>query len=204
MTKLRVLVGCERSGRVREAFRRRGADAWSNDLVPADDGSEFHIIGDVRDVMRQGHWDIGIFHPPCTHLTRAGARWERDPADIAAAIALFLACRNAPIERVAVENPRMVGDGLRQLGKPTQFVQPHMFGDPRYKATGLWLRKLPPLMVTDDVSEIARWLPRRITHETLWMPPGPDRTRRRSITYPGIADAMAEQWLWFAGMQVAA
>jgi hypothetical protein len=202
--RLRVLVGCERSGRVREAFRRLGADAWSNDLVPADDGSPFHILDDVRAAMRMGHWDIGIFHPPCTYLTRAGARWKRDPADIEAAIGLFMACLNAPIRHVAVENPRMVGEPRRRLGDPAQVIQPHMFGHPRYKATCLWLRNLPPLMVMDDVSEIARWLPRKVTHEMLWMPPGPDRARRRSETYPGIAEAFADQWGAFVAMKAAA
>jgi hypothetical protein len=190
---MKVLVGCERSGRVREAFRRRGHDAWLNDLVPADDGSEFHIIGDVREVMRLG-WDIGIFHPPCTLLCRSGWRWARDPDEREAAIGLFLDCWNAPIERVAVENPPMGPVARERIGDPHQIIQPHMFGDPRYKATGLKLRKLPPLMVTDDVSEIARRLPKRISHEVHYMSPGPDRARRRSETYPGIAEAMAEQW----------
>lgn len=190
---MRVLVGCERSGRVREAFRRRGHDAWSNDLVPADDGSPFHIIGDVREVISRG-WDLGVFHPPCTLLTRSGEQWIRAEEDFDSAISLFLACLDAPIPRVAVENPRMGKKARERAGPPAQVIQPHMFGDPRYKATCLWLRKLPPLMVTDDCSEIARQLPKKISQEIFWMSPGPDRARRRSETYPGIANAMADQW----------
>jgi hypothetical protein len=182
---------------VREAFRQRGHEAWSNDLVPADDGSEWHVIDDVREAMKWGHWDIAVLHPPCTYLCRAGERWldgER-MKELEAAAALFLDCWRAPADRVAVENPRMNRPARERVGcDPVQIIQPHMFGEPRYKATGLWLRRLPPLMVTDDVSEIARRLPKRISNEVHYMSPGPDRARRRSETYPGIARAMAAQW----------
>ena len=190
---MRVLIGCERSGRVREAFRARGHDAWSNDIVPADDGSAFHITGDVREVMRD-NWDLGIFFPPCTFITRSGDQHHSDE-QVAEGAALFLDCLNAPIVRVAVENPRMC---LRARNivrvKPAQVVQPTMFGHAEYKATCLWLRRLGPLFATLDCSDIAARLPKRLSMRCFYMSPGPDRARLRSETFPGIAAAMAEQW----------
>lgn len=152
------------------------------------------MVDDVREALKWGEWDLAILHPPCTYLTRSGERWLRDPADFDAAVELFLSCWNAPVKRVAVENPRMGARARALIPPPQQYVQPHMFGDARYKETGLWLRKVPPLFVTDDVSEIARRLPKKISHEVHYMSPSPDRARRRSETYPGFANAMAAQW----------
>jgi hypothetical protein len=195
MTKLRVLVGCEFSGVVREAFRRRGHDAWSCDLLPADDGSPYHVTGDVLDALDAG-WDAGIFHPPCTRLTVAGARWfkgrEQEQAE---AIAFCERLWDAPIWRIALENPIGVLSTRSTLGKPTQIIQPWQFGHGETKATCLWLKNLPKLTPTN----IVQGREPRVHHES----PGPDRWKRRSVTLAGIADAMAEQWGRLAQERVA-
>jgi len=182
---MRVLVGCERSGVVRRAFREQGHEAWSCDLAPADDGGE-HIVGDVRDVLADG-WDVGIFHPPCTRLCNSGVRWLEERGlwdDLRGAVDLFYACFNAPIPQKALENP--IPHGHAGLPPYTQILQPWMFGHGETKATCLWLHRLPPLMPTNVVEGREGRI-----HK---LPPGPDRTRLRSETYEGIARAMAEQW----------
>jgi hypothetical protein len=195
---VRVLVACESSGRVREAFRRRGHNAWSCDLDPAEDGSPFHVQGDVTFVLRQP-WDLVIAHPPCTRLTLAGVRWlaERnlwnDLARDAAFFRLFFGC--AP--KVCIENPIPHRYAAAQIGrKYTQIIQPWQFwhldvpGAGEQKSTCLWLENLPPLVPTTP-DEPGR-------HQACWrMPPTKDKRQRaiaRSRTYLGIADAMAEQW----------
>lgn len=189
MKKLRVLVGCESSGVVREAFRALGHDAWSNDILPADDDSRFHIKGDVREAIELG-WDIGIFHPPCTRLCNSGVRWlhERDLwAELDEAAELFRACLEADIPHVAVENPTMHKHALERVGQqPAQAIQPWQFGHGETKRTCLWLRNLPPLMPTDIVQGREARIHR--------MPPGPDRWKERSKTFEGIGAAMAAQW----------
>ncbi len=195
--RLRVLIGCEFSGAVRSAFRERGHDAWSCDTLPAEDGSLFHLQCDVREVLDAQAWDIGIFHPPCTYLTNSGVRWlyggrgtERDPVrwgQMEEAAAFFLSLLNCPIPRIAVKNPIMHGHGKAIVGRgPDQIVQPWQFGHGETKATGLWLRRLPPLV------------PTRIVHgreaRVHRMQPGPNRWKERSRTFSGIAEAMAEQW----------
>ena len=192
MIKLRVLVGCESSGVVREAFRALGHDAWSNDILPADDDSEFHIKGDVREAACLG-WDLGIFHPPCTRLCNSGVRWlhERDLwAELDEAVELFKACLDAPIDHVAVENPRMHKHATERIGvKAAQAIQPWEFGDGETKETRLWLRNLPPLMSTGAVEG---------REQRVWkLPPSKDRWKQRSKTYEGIAKAMADQWSAF-------
>lgn len=208
MTPLRVLVGCETSGVVRRAFSARGHDAWSVDLLPAEDGSNRHIVGDVRDHLNDG-WDLlAVMHPPCTRLCNSGVRWLHVPppgrtlqsmwADLDEAVDLFAACWRAPIERVAVENPIMHRHARERmpadLPKP-QIVQPWWFGEPFFKATGFYRRRLPPLAATNRLTP-----PRPGTDEhKAWSavhraPPGPDRWRFRSRTFDGIADAMADQW----------
>lgn len=181
---MRVLIACEFSGVVREAFRRRGHGAWSCDLLPAEDDSPFHVQADVRTVLSAG-WDLLIAFPPCTHLAVSGARWfheKRDQQDDA--LDLVRSLMQAPISRIAIENPISVISS--RLTKPTQIIQPWQFGHGETKATCLWLQWLPPLVPTHIVSgRIAR-----VHHE----PPGPDRWKRRSRTYPGIAAAMADQW----------
>lgn len=184
---LRVLVGCEMSGRVRDAFIAAGHDAVSCDIVPSVSDSGPHIVGDVREVLHDG-WDLGIFHPPCTYLAKVSApALSRDPErkrHLIKAVDFFLDCLNAPIPRVAVENPGMLGVAMRLIGeRPAQWIEPHQFGHPFTKKTGLWLRNLPPLNPTDLVEP---------SHGS-WT----ERARRaadRSLTFPGIASAMADQW----------
>lgn len=196
---LRVLVACEFSGVVRRAFAARGHDAWSCDLLPAEDRSNRHIIGDARDILADG-WDLlMVAHPPCTRLCNSGVRWLTTPpagkslaqiwAELDEAAALFSAFWNAPIERICIENPVMHKhakariEGYRAF---TQSVQPWQFGHGESKRTCFWLKNLPPLVPTNIVDgRLAR------VHR---MPPGPDRARERSRFFTGIADAMADQW----------
>lgn len=186
---LRVLVGCESSGVVREAFRALGHDAWSCDILPAEDGSPYHFQGDVLEVLGQG-WDIGIFHPPCTRLCNSGVRWlaERNLwADMREGAEFFRALLNAPIPRIAVENPVMHKYAREIIGMGhTQSIQPWQFGHGETKRTCLWLVNLPPLVPTDVVEGREARIHR--------MPPGPDRWRERSRTFTGIGAAMAAQW----------
>lgn len=183
---MRVLVGCEFSGVVREAFRAAGHDAVSCDLLDAEDGSTHHIRGDVLAVLGRG-WDLAIFHPPCTRLTVAGARWFKGrEAEQAEAILFAETLWNAPIPRIALENPIGVLSTRSTLGKPTQIIQPWQFGHGETKATCLWLKGLPRLVPTDVVEGREARVHR--------MPPGPNRWKERSRTYPGIAAAMAAQW----------
>lgn len=180
---MKVLIACEFSGVVRRAFRARGHDAWSCDLLPADDGGE-HIQGDVRKILADG-WDLMVAHPPCTHLAVSGARWFKEKTEEQQDALDFVArllC--APIERVAVENPVSVIS--RWIRKPDQIVQPWQFGHGEVKATCLWLKGLPKLAPTQVVEG---------RHPACWLlPPTPDRWKLRSRTYDGIAQAMADQW----------
>lgn len=188
---MRVLVACEFSGIVRRAFAARGHDAWSCDLLPSEDDSDRHIIGDARDLLEDG-WDLLIAHPPCTRLCNSGVRWlaERNLwADLDEAAELFSAFWNAPIERIAVENPVMHGhakERIRNYAPPAQSVQPWQFGHGETKRTCLWLKGLPPLVPTKIVSGREARVHR--------MSPGPDRWRERSRFFSGIAEAMADQW----------
>jgi len=205
---MRVLIACEFSGIVRRAFAARGHDAWSCDLRPAEDRANCHIIGDVRDVLGDG-WDLLIVaHPPCTRLCNSGVRWLFTPppgrtaedmrAELHAGAALFSACWNAPIPRVCVENPIMHKHAkalIENYRPPAQFVQPWQFGEPQFKATGLYLRGLAPLVATAPLDPPA---PGTALHRQ-WsrvhrMPPGADRGKERSRFFPGIAEAMADQW----------
>jgi site-specific DNA-cytosine methylase len=181
---VKVLIGCEFSGRVRAAFRARGHRAWSCDLLPAEDGSEYHIQDDVLEVMRDD-WDLAIFHPPCTHLAVSGARWFKDkrPEQVAA-LDFVRALLDAPVPRIALENPVSVISS--KIRKPDQIIQPWQFGHGEVKATCLWLKGLPPLAPTDVVDGR-----KPVVH---FASPSPDRWKERSRTLPGIAAAMAEQW----------
>jgi hypothetical protein len=199
MTPLRVLVACEYSGVVRRAFLARGCDAWSCDLLPSEDGSNRHIRGDARDLLHDG-WDLlMVAHPPCTRLCNSGVRWLHTPPpgktagqmerELREGAALFSAFWNAPIPRVAVENPVMHGHAKRLIenyAEPAQSVQPWQFGHGETKRTCLWLRGLPPLKPTNVVAGREQRVHR--------MPPSPTRWKERSRFYPGIAAAMAEQW----------
>jgi len=179
----RVLVACEFSGIVRDAFAALGHDAWSCDLLPTERPGQ-HIQDDVLSVLDRG-WDLMIAHPPCTHLAVSGARWWKGKEEEQRkAIWFFMQLVAAPIERIAVENP--VGIMSSVYRKPDQYIQPWQFGHGETKKTGLWLKNLPPLQPTDVVSGREP----RVHHAS----PGPDRWKERSRTYPGIAAAMAEQW----------
>jgi hypothetical protein len=193
----RVLVACESSGVVREAFRALGHDAWSCDLLPADDGSPYHLQCDALSVLGWG-WDLLICHPPCTYLTVSANKWLKDQPErssgtlVGAArreareesIAFALAFMNAPIDRIAMENP--IGCLSSRYRKPDQVIQPWMFGHGETKATCLWLKNLPKLIPTNIVESREQRLHR--------LPPGPNRWKERSKTFPGIAQAMASQW----------
>ena len=180
---MKVLVGCELSGIVREAFRARGHDAWSCDLEPSEQPGP-HIQGDVLDVL-DCQWDLAVFHPPCTYLCNAGARWWRQrQAEQRQALAFVQLLLEAPIPRIALENPE--GCISTRLCKPTQLIHPWEYGEPYEKKTHLWLRGLPPLQPTSLMATRA---------QACWrMGPSAARSRLRSRTYPGIAAAMAAQW----------
>lgn len=181
---MKILVACEYSGRVREAFRKLGHDAWSCDLLPADDNSPYHIQGDVLDHLNEG-WDLMIAHPPCTHLAVSGARWFKDKVkEQAEALEFVRRLLNAPINKIALENPISIISS--RIRKPDQIIQPWQFGHGETKATCLWLKNLPFLQYTNVVAG-------RLA--VVWkLPPSKDRWKIRSTTYQGIANAMANQW----------
>lgn len=180
---MRVLVACEFSGTVREAFRARGHEAWSCDLLPTEiPGS--HLQTDVLSVLDDG-WDLLIAHPPCTHLAVSGARWFKEKqAEQQEAIRFFLALAECGIPQRCIENPISIMSS--RYRKPDQILQPWQFGHGETKATCLWLTDLPPLTPTQIVSGRTPRVHR--------LPPGPDRWKERSRTFPGIAQAMADQW----------
>lgn len=187
---MRVLIACEFSGVVRESFRKRGHDAWSCDLEPAKDGSEYHMPYDVLHTLNYG-WDMMIAHPPCTRLTVAGARWfAGNELEQAEAIDFVEKLWGCAIPKVAIENPIGVLSTRSILGKPSQIIQPWQFGHGETKATCLWLKGLPLLKSTDVVDGRVP----RVHHESPGIVNGMTRQQRRSITYQGIAEAMAEQW----------
>lgn len=204
---MRVLVACEFSGVVRNAFLERGHDAWSCDLLRAEDGSNRHITGDARDLL-QDEWDLLIVaHPPCTRLCNSGVRWLTSPPpgksleqmwkELDEGAKLFSAFWNAPIERIAVENPVMHKHAKARIAnyqEPAQSVQPWQFGHGETKRTCFWLKNLPKLMPTHVVEGRTP----RVHH----MSPGPDRWRERSRFFPGIAAAMADQWGEYAVEQI--
>jgi site-specific DNA-cytosine methylase len=178
-----VLVACEYSGTVRDAFAARGHDAWSCDLLPTERLGN-HIHGDVLQHLHR-NWDLMIAHPPCTHLAVSGARWFKDKqVEQAEALDFVRRLLDAPISRIALENPISIISS--RIGKPDQIIQPWQFGHGETKATCLWLKNLPKLLPTN----IVEGREARI-HK---MPPGPDRWKERSRTFEGIAQAMAEQW----------
>ncbi|MUO84008.1 hypothetical protein [Agrobacterium vitis] len=205
---LKVLIGCETSGRMRRAFEALGHDAWSCDLLPSADATNRHMICDVRDVL-DGGWDLlAVMHPPCTRLCNSGVRWlhvappgrthQEMWDDLDAGAALFSDCWNASIERVAIENPvmhRYAKERIRNYQPPAQTVQPWWFGEPYFKATSFYLRGLSPLVETNRLVP-----PKKGTEEhKAWSKvhrasPGPERWKIRSETFQGIADAAVLQW----------
>jgi hypothetical protein len=206
---MRVLVACEYSGTVRRAFREKGHDAWSCDLLPAEDGSPYHFQGDATDLLGGGvissthenpyHWDLLIAHPPCTRLTNAGVRWLDGPpkgktrdqmwAEMREGADLFSRFLNAPIPRICIENPVMHKHAKAAISGYVEFsqsVQPWQFGHGETKRTCFWLKGLPLLKPTNIVDG---------RHARVHLAsPGPDRWKERSKFFTGIADAMADQW----------
>jgi hypothetical protein len=228
---MNVLIGCEFSGVVREAFRKRGHNAWSCDLLPAEDGSPYHLQYNVLNVLdpksdstyyRGPKWDLAIFHPPCTHLAVSGAHlFKKKAKEQAEALEFVRKLLHAPIPRIALENP--VGIISTKIRKPTQIIQPYQFGHDASKKTCLWLEGLPKLRPTKYVpgrfvcqnkhiwkheGGLPRLCPEQFCayskQREIWgnqtpsgqnkLGPSADRWAKRSITYQGIADAMAEQW----------
>ena len=195
---MRVLIACEHTGTVRDAFRRRGHDAVSCDLLPTQTEGP-HITGDAREALHGG-WDLMIAHPPCTYLCSSGLHWnKRVPgrdAQTAAALEFVELLMNAPIPRICIENPvGRIGTAIRPAD---QYVQPYQFGHDASKRTGLWLKNLPLLRTTTAIE------PRIVNGRPRWanqtdsgqnrLPPSADRGQKRSATYSGIAEAMASQW----------
>jgi hypothetical protein len=202
---MRVLVACEFSGVVREAFRRRGHDAWSCDLLPAEDYPTFHFHGDVRHVARGQSWDMLIAFPPCTDLCSAGAvYWKQKRADgrQKRAVDFVMELANVGyVPKVAIENP--VGVLSTLWRKPDQIIQPFQFGDPYWKTTCLWLEGLPTLIPTNVVEPIAHWhggvrrggIKKDGTRTPSKLPTALKYGEKdRSRTFRGIAEAMAAQW----------
>jgi len=193
MKPLRVLIACEYSGTVRDAFLRRGHEAMSCDLLPTDSPGP-HYQGDVRDVLDYP-WDLMIAHPPCTDLAVSGAAWfakKRLAGAQQASASFFMMLSKADIPMIAIENPVCVMSSVWR--KPDQVIQPWMFGHMEQKATCLWLKGLPPLRPTNDVKKQMMELPRNVRERLHFLPPSEDRWKIRSQTYQGIADAMADQW----------
>ena len=199
---MKVLVACEFSGVVREAFRARGHDAWSCDLLPSADDSPYHYQCDIRAVLalEPVSWDLMIAHPDCTYLCSSGLHWnKRVPGreeKTKQALEFVLELMGAPIHRIALENPvGRIGSAVRPAD---QYVQPHEYGHDASKRTGLWLKNLPPLTPTGHVA------PRMVDGKPRWgnqtdsgqnrLGPSEDRWKIRAATYTGIAEAMADQW----------
>jgi len=197
-TYMRILVACESSGTVRDAFIAKGHEAVSCDILPSEVGGP-HIQGDVLEVIDQD-WDMMIAHPPCTYLSSSGMHWTtrglRDPELTEDALAFVRKLLDADIEKVAVENP--VGAISTRIRKPDQYIHPYQFGDDASKKTGLWLKGLPCLIPTNYIE------PRMVGGKPRWsnqtdsgqnrLGPSQDRWKQRSKTYQGIALAMANQW----------
>ena len=184
--KLNVLVACEYSGRVRDAFSALGHNAWSCDLLPTEHPGQ-HMVGDVRKILTAyvEPWDLMIAHPPCTHLAVSGARWFKDKIEEQAAALDFVRCLLAAnVPHIALENPVSIISS--KIRKPDQVIQPWQFGHGETKATCLWLKNLPKLKPTNIVEGREG--------KVFKMSPSPDRWKARSRTYTGIAEAMADQW----------
>lgn len=210
---LKVLVACETSGIVRDAFLARGHDAWSCDVLPAERPSNRHIRGDARDLLNDG-WDLlMVAHPPCTRLCNSGVRWLSTPppgktqeqmwAELDEGAALFSAFWNAPIDRIAVENPVMHRHAKARIvnyAEPAQSVQPWQYGHGETKRTCLWLKGLPLLTPTNIVDGREA----RVHRSTGWGKAALTRWKERSRFFPGIAAAMADQWGGYVLEQMAA
>lgn len=205
---MRVLIACEYSGRVREAFRKLGHDAWSCDLLPAEDSSPYHYQCDVREIVGNG-WDLLIAHPDCTYLCRSGLHWNKRGALVDGrprqelteeALEFVRFLMDAPVSRIAIENP--IGCIGTRIRKADQIIQPYDYGEDASKATCLWLKGLPPLQPTRRVQGLTimhngKWVKRWANQTDSGqnrLPPSADRWKDRARTYQGWADAFAAQW----------
>ena len=198
---MKVLVACEYSGVVRDAFTKRGHDATSCDFLPSDRPNGKHYQGNMFDLIYPHNvydWDLIIAHPPCTHLSVSGAaRWAekvrdgRQPAAIRFVERIWDLHESSGV-KLCIENPVGALSSRSKLGPATQYVQPYMFGHAEQKKTGLWLRGLPKLEPTDFVD--VSGLPNKVRQRLHYLPPSKDRWKLRSTTFQGIADAMAAQW----------
>jgi len=202
----KILVACEVWGNVREAFRAKGHDAWSCDILPTEKPGN-HFQQDIFHVLHGSltwRWDLIIAHPPCTYLCNSGVSWlwNKDGsknlerwAKMEKAALFFKALLNSNCERIAVENPIPHKYALKIIGeKYTQIIQPYQFGHTESKATCLWLKGLPKLEPTNDVKAEMLLLPKREQQRLHYLSPSKDRAKLRSQTFPGVAKAMAEQW----------
>jgi hypothetical protein len=195
---MKVLIGCEFSGRVRDAFSALGHDAWSCDLVASETAGN-HIKGDILSYLDNG-WDLAVMHPPCTHLAVSGAAWfaaKRADGRQQQGIDFFMALANAPIEKICVENP--IGIMSKQWRKPDQIIQPWQYGEEAQKSTCLWLKNLPLLVPTNIVGkgEMVKYASGKSMpkwYADAWKLPKEERAKLRNRTFQGIADAMAAQW----------
>ena len=192
---MRVLVACEESQEVCKAFRALGHEAYSCDIQPCSGGHpEWHLQVDALEMLKM-RWDLIIAHPPCTDLAVSGAAYFKEKQKNGRqqkAVEFFMRFVNADCGKIAVENPVCIMS--TRYRKPDQIIQPYMFGHPEKKKTCLWLKGLPPLTPTNDVSEYMKTLPKNKQERLHYLPPSPERAKLRSKTFPGIAAAMAKQW----------
>jgi len=195
---MKILIACEYSGTVRDAFAKKGHDATSCDLLPTDKEGK-HYQGNVEDILHL-RWDMIIAHPPCTYLANSGVRWlHKDPlrwSKLDEAAKFFRRFLEHQCEKIVVENPIPHGYALERIGgrKYTQIIQPYQFGHPESKRTCLWLKGVKPLEESDNVKYIYDALPKKQAQKMHYLPPSKYRWKLRSKTYQGIADAMADQW----------
>jgi len=191
---MKVLVACEYSGTVRDAFIKRGHDALSCDLLPTESPGP-HYQGDVFDIIESEKWDLMIAHPPCTHIAVSGAAWfaeKRKDGRQQEAIDFFMALANTDIPKTCIENPVCIMSSVWR--KPDQYIQPYQFGHLEQKKTALWLKNLPKLIPTHNKFFEMMELPKNQRERLHYLSPGPERAKIRSKTFQGIADAMADQW----------
>ena len=191
---MRVLIACEFSGIVTNAFRLKGHEAWSCDILPTDSNPDWHIQGDVLKQLDK-NWDMMIAHPPCTYLCNSGVSWlhkdESRWVELEKASEFFKTLLEYDIPKICVENP--IPHKYGKLPKYSQIVQPYEFGHPERKATCLWLKNLPKLKPTNNVKDEMLKLP-KTQQQRIFYVPIKDRAKNRSITFEGIAQAMVEQW----------
>jgi hypothetical protein len=194
---MKILVACEYSQTVTKAFRDKGHEAYSADILPTDGNPDWHFTGDVRSFL-DADWDMLIAHPPCTYLTNSGVCWlHKDPSrwdKLYDACSFFNWLQNAKIPKICIENPIPHKYAREKIGKYSQIIHPYQFGHTERKATCLWLDGLPKLRETHNVYEEMIQLPKSQQQRLHWLPPSKDRWKERSKTYQGIADAMANQW----------